>query len=79
MSLSLRVHASENMPADWPAVSHSSEIDYGYVDIDGKQFLMALHAEARTVWRDGRQFRSVTDFSNYHMFSAETTIRFERQ
>jgi hypothetical protein len=49
--------------------------DYDFVEIGDAQFAMPLHAEYRLVFRDGVQFRSVTDFSNYHRFSSETTIR----
>jgi hypothetical protein len=71
-------HVSDSLPTDWPAASAAGEVDYDFVKIGDAPFPMPLHAESRLAFRDGVQFRSVTDFSNYQRFSSETTIRIVR-
>jgi hypothetical protein len=66
-------HVTDSLPADW--LNAAGEVDYDFVKIGDAQFPMPLHAESRLTFRDGVQLRSVTDFSNYHRFSSETTIR----
>lgn len=71
-------HAVDGIPDNWPVTAIPGELDYGFVDIDGKQFLLPLRAEERFVWQNGDQQRNVTEFSNYHKFSSETTISLEK-
>lgn len=72
-------HAPEGIPANWPATGVPAELDYGFVQIDGKQFLVPQRAEMRVVLRDGNQTRNVMEFSDYHKFTSEATIKFEKQ
>jgi hypothetical protein len=71
-------HAAEGFPADWPVMGLSGELDYGFVDVAGKRVLLPLHAENRVLRSNESQSRSVMEFSNYHQFRTETTIRFEK-
>jgi hypothetical protein len=73
-----QTHVAEGIPADWPVRGASGELDYGFVEIAGKRVLLPVHAENRIPWRDESQARSVMEFSNYHQFRTETTIRFEK-
>lgn len=67
-------HAAEDIPAEWPVSAFSGELDYGVVRIDGKPFLLPLHAETRGTWKAGVQHRTVVEFSNYRKFSTGVTI-----
>lgn len=55
----------------------NSELDYGFADIAGQNFLLPLHVEAVVHLKDGTQFRNVTDYSNYRKFSGNATLKFE--
>lgn len=70
----LRFTSEAEIPADWPATGMTGELDYGFAEVDGKPFLLPLHAEMRIHWRAGAQSRSVTEFGNYHKFSTGVTI-----
>jgi hypothetical protein len=67
-------HVFEGIPADWPISALSGKLDYGFVGIDGKQFLLPLHAETLGTWKAGVQHRTLVEFSNYRMFSTGVTI-----
>jgi hypothetical protein len=67
-------HAAEGIPAEWPASALFGEFDYGLVRIDGKQFLLPLHAETRVNLKAGVQHRTVVEFNDYHQFSTGVTI-----
>lgn len=63
--------------ADWSLREARSEIEFGYVEFDGKMFLLPIHAENSMVSRRGSEARNVVGFSNYRKFGAETTIQFQ--
>jgi hypothetical protein len=65
---------AEGIPPEWPAKAVSDRIDYGFIQIDGRQVLLPLHAETNIVWTNETTFRNVTDFSNYHEFTTGVTI-----
>jgi hypothetical protein len=69
-----RLTSAPEIPADWPVTEIPGEIDYGFVNVDGKEFLLPQHSEIRIVWKDGSQTRSLTVFSNYRKFSTGVTI-----
>jgi hypothetical protein len=64
----------EGIPAEWPITGSTEEADYGFVQIDGKTFLLPLHAETSVTIREGHRSRTVIDFSNFHRFSTGVTI-----
>jgi hypothetical protein len=70
-------HAPEGIPKDWPAIDVPAELDYGFAEIGGQQFLLPLRAEMRVLLRNGEQSRNVMEFSNYRKFSSEATLKFE--
>ncbi len=65
---------AEGIPLEWPTRAVSDRIDYGFIQIDGRQVLLPLHAETIIVWTNETTFRNLTDFSNYHQFSTGVTI-----
>jgi hypothetical protein len=46
-------HAPEGIPKDWPAIDVPAELDYGFAEIGGQQFLLPLRAEMRVLLRNG--------------------------
>jgi hypothetical protein len=72
-------YSADSMPADWPLIADSGSVDYTFLEIGEKQFLMPEHAEWIAEDRKGNQLRNVTEFSNYHKFYSDTKIDFEKQ
>src|SRR5262249_6944110 len=70
-------HEPAGIPASWPFTTLSSDLDYGFAEIGGQQFLLPLRAEMNVTMRDGSQFRNVMDFGNYRKFTSEATLKFE--
>jgi hypothetical protein len=66
---------ARNFPADFPIDTVESAIDYSYVTIEGKSFLLPVHAESLGCQR-GSSFCShnVIDFRNYHEFKGSGKI-----
>jgi hypothetical protein len=71
-------HETEGMPSDWPMSAVSGELDYDFMEFEGKQILLPVRAVAGVAWREGRQQRNLMEFSKYHRFTTETIIRFEK-
>jgi hypothetical protein len=67
----------DSFPADWSPREARSEIDYDYVELDGKKFLLPIHTESIIAGRSGGEARNVVELSNYRRFAAEATIQFQ--
>jgi hypothetical protein len=72
-------YAPSGIPADWPITRALSELDYGFAEIGGQEFLLPLHAELSVTMKDGGQDRNEMQFGNYRKFSSEATLKFESQ
>jgi hypothetical protein len=66
---------ARNIPSDFPMDSVESAVDYSYVTIGAKSFLLPSHAESLGCQR-GTNFCShnVIDFRNYHEYTSEIKI-----
>ena len=66
---------ARNFPADFPIDGVESAVDYSYVLIEGKSFLLPVHAESLGCER-GSSFctHNIIDFRNYHQFKADIKI-----
>lgn len=66
---------ARNLPSDFPIDAVESAVDYSYVMIEGKSFLLPVHAESLGCQR-GSSFctHNVIDFRNYHQFKADIKI-----
>ena len=66
---------ARNLPSDFPIDAVESAIDYSYVLIEGKSFLLPVHAESLGCQR-GSSFctHNVIDFRNYHQFKSDIKI-----
>jgi hypothetical protein len=74
----LRVaYRPDAIPADWSLASLSSELSYGYAEINGQRFLLPLHAEMLVGMKDGTQLRNVMDFATYRKFSSDLILNFQ--
>jgi hypothetical protein len=70
-------HAPSGIPASWPFTVIMNDLDYGFAEIGGQQFLLPLRAELNVAMRNGSQLRNVMDFGNYRKFSSEAILKFE--
>jgi hypothetical protein len=66
---------ARNIPSDFPIDTAESAIDYSFVTIEGKSFLLPVHAESLGCQR-GSSFctHNVIDFRNYHEFKGDIKI-----
>jgi hypothetical protein len=70
------VAEADSLPSDFPVTSSSTVLDYDFIDISGRKFLLPLHADARMSTIQLRT-RNVMDFTAYRKFAGESTITFE--
>jgi hypothetical protein len=66
---------ARDIPSDFPMDAVESAVDYSYVMIEGKSFLLPVHAETLGCQR-GSSYCShnIIDFRNYHEFKSDIKI-----
>ena len=66
---------ARDIPSDFPMDQVESAVDYSYVVIEGKSFLLPVHAETLGCQR-GTSYCShnIIDFRNYHEFKGDIKI-----
>ena len=76
----LRIEMSaKRIPADFPLDSGESTVDYDFVLLGDRKFLVPVHSEVLSCQRGTRDCsRNVIDFRNYRKFGADTSISFEK-
>ena len=68
-----------HMPEAFPSDKVESATDYEFVRIGERQFLLPVHAETLSCQRDSDLCsRNTIDFRNYHKYSGESTITFDK-
>ncbi len=73
----LRVTASaDDIPSDSPITQSSVEVDYDFIDIAGKSYLLPSHSDAH-MERSTRLISNTVAYVNYRKFAAESTIDFK--
>lgn len=72
----LRISRRAELPKGFPVVRASTLLDYDFVDVAGRRFLLPLHADVR-MYSDYVLSRNEVEFSGYRKFSGESTITFE--
>jgi hypothetical protein len=75
----LRIEMSaHNMPRDFPLDQVESTVDYDFVPIGDKKYLLPTHSEALSCLRGTSECtRNVIEFRNYRKFGADESITFE--
>jgi len=66
---------ADSIPRDFPVLGSSTTLDYGFVEIGGRQFLLPLHADARMHTLQ-METRNDVEFHSYKKFGADTSITF---
>jgi hypothetical protein len=67
------------VPEEFPHDKIESAVDYDYVRIAGGQFLLPVHAENLSCERGTNVCsHNVIDFRNYHKYTGEANITFEK-
>lgn len=76
----LRIEMSaKRIPSDFPLDSGESTVDYDFVLLGDRKFLVPVHSEVLSCQRGTRDCsRNVIDFRNYRKFGADTSITFEK-
>ena len=67
---------AEDIPPSFPVQEARTVLDYDYVDISGRNFLLPLKAEVR-MRADGFTNRNDVEFRLYRKFSTESEIKFD--
>jgi len=71
--------AARRIPTDFPLDSAESTVDYDFVLLGDKKFLVPTHSEVLSCQRGTPDCsRNVIDFRNYRKFGTDTTITFEK-
>ena len=67
------------MPRDWPLKSAECVLEYGYVKIDQKTYLLPATAEnVGCMSGSGACTRNLIEFRNYRKFTTESNVRFDK-
>jgi hypothetical protein len=70
------VSEADSIPPSFPVQQSSTVLDYDYVDVGGKRFLLPLRADVRIGARQIHT-RNIVEFHSYRKFSGESTITFQ--
>jgi hypothetical protein len=66
---------ARDIPSDFPMATIESAVDYSYVWIGGKSFLLPVHAESLGCPRGaGDCSHNIIDFRNYHEFRVDVKM-----
>jgi hypothetical protein len=70
--------AGRNIPKDFELDTVECAVDYDFVTIGGNRFLLPVHAEILSCYRNnGYCGRNVIDFRDYRKFTADSSITFD--
>jgi hypothetical protein len=66
---------SDSIPPDFPVQIATTALDYGFVDVGDRKYLLPLRAEVRMATSFLR-VRNLVEFNGYRKFAGESTITF---
>ena len=67
------------MPADFPFDKAETVVEYNFVRLDAKSYLLPVHSEILTCQRGSSSCtKNEINFQNYRKFTADSTITFEK-
>jgi hypothetical protein len=69
------VSESDSIPPDFPVRASAAALDYGFVDVGERRYLLPLRAEVRMA-TDFLRIRNLVEFHGYRKFTGESTITF---
>lgn len=69
---------ADSLPVDFPVTGSNTVLDYDFIDIAGRKFLLPLHADARMSTIQLKT-RNVMDFTGYQKFAGESVITYEEK
>jgi hypothetical protein len=67
--------AADDLPKDWGILTSSVEVDYDYITVAGKSYLLPSHSGSN-MERDYRKIGNNVTFTGYRKFEADSTIDF---
>jgi hypothetical protein len=75
----LRIEMSaRELPRSFPIDTSESSLDYDFVLIGSQKYLLPVHSESLSCWRDTAHCaRNVIDFRNYRKYTADSSITFD--
>ena len=74
----LSVRTAE-LPEATNACQAISEIEYGRIDIHGRQVMIPDQTDLRIVYRDGREAVATTSYSSCHEYTSKAILRFDAE
>jgi hypothetical protein len=69
------VSEADGIPRDFPVLSAATDLDYGFVEIGGRPFLLPLDAGVRMTTAQ-RRTRNEVEFHSYKKFASDATITY---
>ncbi len=70
---------ARNVPSEFPLDKIETALDYEFVRLADRQFLVPVHSETLSCQRGTNVCsRNAIDFRNYHKYSGESNIQFEK-
>jgi hypothetical protein len=70
--------AARDMPREFPLDTVKSSVDYDFVPIEDRRFLLPVHSESVSCLRGTSECtRNVIEFRDYKKYGADTSITFE--
>jgi hypothetical protein len=73
----LRINRTNDLPPDFPVRKASTLLDYDFVTVGGRRFLLPLRAETR-MSTDYILTRNQIEFTDYRKFEGESKITFDQ-
>jgi hypothetical protein len=73
----MRVQFTTTAPADAPISNVSLDLQYGFVSISGRQYVLPVRAEERSTYHSAALKKEI-DFSNYHKYTADSSLKFDQ-
>jgi hypothetical protein len=70
------ISEADHIPPKFPIKLSSTVLDYDFVDVGGRKFLLPLRADVRSS-TDSYNTRNLVEFHGYRKFSGESSITFQ--
>lgn len=71
------VYEADGIPQDFPMQSAVTSVDYDFVEVAGRQYLLPIKSITQTESVDAPSGRNVAEFGDYRKYAADSTIRYD--